>query len=544
MKFGFMFDSPAYEPKIFEADSIVAAIQLLQSRVPEREYARAGINGPINPDFHVELWLDKGSARKDMSFEDLKSVYKLYPAKTGHLVSNELTESLWKDLQNQSTTRNQKGETILANHDWMGGFFAGCPKEDIEDWLGHHHSRGIDYLRYGSLGENLGAQRLAEIGRQFLERAEDIAEYSGVTLDHLYNHVGVTHQDYKAAMPGVSNEPFYTVETDIAPHDWFFSIDAALETVKQKKDYVDMDIRMNGDMPIGHVIGGKLVSPDLHEFSGKQFEQAQDALSAFQAMMMRMQELSAPYYDRLFFAVGEGQTPPTNIFFEFKEEAKDRGIYDMVSALSAFSEVPDAKGKTLYAAYGRDIGGQCNLQFVPLMMDYKGNLYFYNAEDWSSESCSIMRPIVKECLNAVFPFNEMRTGKWGVKIVAPGERYGLGNSVLNDSGKPLVEFYDHSQDPAKFPKGQFVTRYYMDQLLGRGEWGIKDAANGLSLDSAIPDWTVSSANMQTILTWLRIKDKSMKKERKPSLESQMKSAQRRQTDDHTQTPPHRKEQEL
>lgn len=30
---------------------------------------------------------------------------------------------------------------------------------------------------------------------------------------------------------------------------------------------------------------------------------------------------------------------------------------------------------------------------------------------------------------------------------------------------PLVEFYDTSQDAARFPGGQFVSRYYMTDLL-------------------------------------------------------------------------------
>lgn len=75
--------------------------------------------------------------------------------------------------------------------------------------------------------------------------------------------------------------------------------------------------------------------------------------------------------------------------------------------------------------------------------------------------------------------HDFTTGKWRVHLIYPGERYGLDGCLTYElnaySGSPaaahrasypLVEFYDTSQDAARFPGGQFVSRYYMNTLLG------------------------------------------------------------------------------
>ncbi len=62
--------------------------------------------------------------------------------------------------------------------------------------------------------------------------------------------------------------------------------------------------------------------------------------------------------------------------------------------------------------------------------------------------------------------------------IYPGERYGLDGCLTYElnaysgipaaahrASYPLVEFYDTSQDAARFPGGQFVSRYYMTDLL-------------------------------------------------------------------------------
>ena len=78
------------------------------------------------------------------------------------------------------------------------------------------------------------------------------------------------------------------------------------------------------------------------------------------------------------------------------------------------------------------------------------------------------------------PLADFTVGRFRVHLVQEGERYGAGGGFvygkdlsngsfgipINDCqlyghGLPLVEFYDVSQDPAKFPEGQFVSRYFM-----------------------------------------------------------------------------------
>lgn len=67
---------------------------------------------------------------------------------------------------------------------------------------------------------------------------------------------------------------------------------------------------------------------------------------------------------------------------------------------------------------------------------------------------------------------DFQVGKWRIHLVDVGDKWGLDDRLTCDrkdlgrSGLPLVEFYDASQDPAKFPGGQFVSRYYMETLIG------------------------------------------------------------------------------
>lgn len=74
--------------------------------------------------------------------------------------------------------------------------------------------------------------------------------------------------------------------------------------------------------------------------------------------------------------------------------------------------------------------------------------------------------------------HDFTTGKWRVHLIYPGERYGLDGCLTYElnaysgapaaahrASYPLVEFYDTSQDAARFPGGQFVSRYYMTDLL-------------------------------------------------------------------------------
>lgn len=116
------------------------------------------------------------------------------------------------------------------------------------------------------------------------------------------------------------------------------------------------------------------------------------------------------------------------------------------------------------------------------------------------------------------PLADFMIGGFRVHLVQEGGRYGAtgglvyGKALSNGSfgipindcqlyghGLPLVEFYDVSQDPEKFPEGQFVTRYYMSTLLGMDSIGdsIGDMQT-LDLDGAVPDWTIGGDDLQDV----------------------------------------------
>ena len=87
-------------------------------------------------------------------------------------------------------------------------------------------------------------------------------------------------------------------------------------------------------------------------------------------------------------------------------------------------------------------------------------------------------------------------GKYNVRIVNTGDKYGRKDCLTNDN-EPLVEFYDSRYDQADWMgRGQFVSRYYVDTIM-RGDY-----PGGLSLDGGIPEWTVSADEMRQVKQYL------------------------------------------
>lgn len=85
---------------------------------------------------------------------------------------------------------------------------------------------------------------------------------------------------------------------------------------------------------------------------------------------------------------------------------------------------------------------------------------------------------------------------WVVRLVQPGERYGLNDCKLNE-GQTLVEFYDASYAGDEFgPLGQFVSRYEIGELRRHGR-GV-----GLVLHGGVPVWSLSAAASDRVLDWL------------------------------------------
>lgn len=83
-----------------------------------------------------------------------------------------------------------------------------------------------------------------------------------------------------------------------------------------------------------------------------------------------------------------------------------------------------------------------------------------------------------------------------LKIIKAGERYGLTGKLIADAD--MVEFYD--QTHMFTPYGQFVSRYYVDTLLGRD--GLGGATGGLILDGGVEAWRISPEGMAQVREWV------------------------------------------
>lgn len=87
------------------------------------------------------------------------------------------------------------------------------------------------------------------------------------------------------------------------------------------------------------------------------------------------------------------------------------------------------------------------------------------------------------------------------------EKYGV-PAAAHRASYPLVEFYDTSQDAARFPGGQFVSRYYMTDLLEDDSIAVSldtmlKNGNQFSLDGGIPAWTVEGDDLAKVNDFLK-----------------------------------------
>jgi hypothetical protein len=90
--------------------------------------------------------------------------------------------------------------------------------------------------------------------------------------------------------------------------------------------------------------------------------------------------------------------------------------------------------------------------------------------------------------------------KFNVRVVNQGDKYGRDFCLTHDEQKPLVEFYDSRYPHTEF--GQFVSRYYVETILGEDGWGR--AEGGLCLDGGNADsWSVSAEDMDTVRAFLK-----------------------------------------
>jgi hypothetical protein len=94
-------------------------------------------------------------------------------------------------------------------------------------------------------------------------------------------------------------------------------------------------------------------------------------------------------------------------------------------------------------------------------------------------------------------------GKYNIRIVKNGDKYGLDHKLTYDEDKPMVEFYDARYPHSEF--GQFITRYYIGTILCLdGYYGSdRPLDNGLCLDGGNRnEWSVSSCEMQVVKDYI------------------------------------------
>jgi len=81
---------------------------------------------------------------------------------------------------------------------------------------------------------------------------------------------------------------------------------------------------------------------------------------------------------------------------------------------------------------------------------------------------------------------------WVIRLVVPGDRYGLNMCLTNTNSEALVEFYDTRYGHTDF--GQFVSRYYVSTIMQH--------EGGLCLYGGIPDWQVSAELIERVKKWI------------------------------------------
>lgn len=528
MKFGYMIDNSAYEPHYLEETSIQRAVSLLEQKLPVMRMSQRDSVAP------VEFWEDKGVERKDMTFEDVRGVYKLYPGRDGHLKCDELAQRLWNELPAQQR----------APH--------------MEKWLGDHHTRGLVYLRYGEVGWRYGVDGLARFGAIVLNHLNEATRTMTPSEEvSLYNSLGISHDDAVQMDLFTDHNPYFTVRTANEPippelngktapgtERWFASIEDALDHIYDtfagsvKGEPSHYNLYLNGEKCIFQFEKGDLKAVHGLDLSAELKDPdtcfiAQMALATVQECVSRI----TLHPGRLFFyPVTTPESPSLidaahpeaglNLALVAKNCAKN-GIWDAQSALKAFNDLGDVPSKRLdICVFGRNMKPE---QQINVLRQEGSEIICGNMPDHyalgreNHDICDIL----SQTFDKTLPLEH-----WTVRLIMPGDRYGEKDNLTNTGNKPLVEFYDADyKNKGSFgPYGQFTGgRYYLETLQGKDGYSpsYDEYPRQLSLMADIPKWTVSAKDMNVVMDWLDAREAQLLKDRKPSLSEQMQSAKKR-----------------
>ena len=106
------------------------------------------------------------------------------------------------------------------------------------------------------------------------------------------------------------------------------------------------------------------------------------------------------------------------------------------------------------------------------------------------EALSLVSGGPVKCDDGCFYFSDTETQvPWLAVVVRPGERYGRidrdtgARWLVNNTGKPLIEFWDRRYPHDEKHRGQFVSRYYLDTFMGH--------IGALTLDTGSSLWYLS-----------------------------------------------------
>ena len=92
-----------------------------------------------------------------------------------------------------------------------------------------------------------------------------------------------------------------------------------------------------------------------------------------------------------------------------------------------------------------------------------------------------------------------------VRLVEEGDTYGREDCLTYRDRRPKVEFYDATYADRGFgPRGQFVSRYYLDSLTGEDRFSQGDlrvGMNGLVLDYGVPAWKLDAPATRAAVLW-------------------------------------------
>jgi hypothetical protein len=103
----------------------------------------------------------------------------------------------------------------------------------------------------------------------------------------------------------------------------------------------------------------------------------------------------------------------------------------------------------------------------------------------------------------------LKLEKFNVRIVNKGDRYGRADCLTHDDDRPMVEFYDHRYASEAWPRGQFVSRYYVGTLLGYEGFYGGEPTGGLCLDGGnANEWSVSADGMALVRAYLKAQEQT------------------------------------